>query len=190
MAEKENIEELNEELNKKSQETEEVLEETEEAQDEENQDNPENKLKEMEEKLKEWEDKYMRLLAEYDNYQKRTKKEKDQRYADAVIDTVAAFLPVADNLERAQAVDTQSEEAKNVLEGVNLVMKQFKDTLSKLDVSEIKAVGEEFNPNIHDAIMHIEDENMTENVIVEEFMKGYIYKNDRVVRHSMVKVAN
>ena len=143
-----------------------------------------------EDKINEWEDKYMRLYAEFDNYQKRTLKEKDARYADAVIDTVAAFLPVADNLERAQAIEVESEEAKKVLEGVALVMKQFKDTLSKLDVSEIPAVGEEFNPNIHEAIMHIEDENMTENVVVEEFMKGYIYKKDRVVRHSMVKVAN
>lgn len=143
-----------------------------------------------EDKIKEWEDKYMRLFAEFDNYKKRTLKEKDARYADAVIDTVAAFLPVADNLERAQAIEVESEEAKKVLEGVALVMKQFKDTLSKLEVSEIPAVGEEFNPNIHEAIMHIEDENKTENVIVEEFMKGYIYKKDRVVRHSMVKVAN
>lgn len=141
-------------------------------------------------KIKEWEDKYMRLFAEFDNYKKRTMKEKDARYADAVIDTVLAFLPVADNLERAQAIEVESEEAKRVLEGVELVMKQFKDTLSKLEVTEIPGVGEAFDPNIHEAIMHIEDENMTENVIVEEFMKGYIYKKERVVRHSMVKVAN
>lgn len=143
-----------------------------------------------EDKIKELEDKYMRLFAEFDNYKKRTLKEKDARYADAVIDTVAAFLPVADNLERAQSVEVEGEEAKKVLEGVSLVMKQFKDTLSKLEVSEIPAVGEEFDPNLHEAIMHIEDENKTENVVVEEFMKGYIYKKDRVVRHSMVKVAN
>ena len=143
-----------------------------------------------EDKIKELEDKYMRLFAEFDNYKKRTLKEKDARYADAVIDTVAAFLPVADNLERAQSVEVEGEEAKKVLEGVSLVMKQFKDTLSKLEVSEIPAVGEEFDPNLHEAIMHIEDDNKTENVVVEEFMKGYIYKKDRVVRHSMVKVAN
>lgn len=143
-----------------------------------------------EDKIKELEDKYMRLFAEFDNYKKRTAKEKDARYADAVIDTVAAFLPVADNLERAQSVAVENEEAKKVLEGVSMVMKQFNDTLSKLEVSEIPAVGEEFDPNVHEAIMHIEDENKTENVIVEEFMKGYIYKKDRVVRHSMVKVAN
>ena len=177
MSNTENNEELKDNLEEETTET------TEEIQEEVKEETPEDKIKE-------WEDKYMRLYAEFDNYQKRTLKEKDARYADAVIDTVAAFLPVADNLERAQAIEVENEEAKKVLEGVALVMKQFKDTLAKLDVSEIPAVGEEFNPNVHEAIMHIEDENMTENVIVEEFMKGYIYKKDRVVRHSMVKVAN
>lgn len=177
MSNTENNEELKDNLEEETTET------TEEIQEEVKEETPEDKIKE-------WEDKYMRLYAEFDNYQKRTLKEKDARYADAVIDTVAAFLPVADNLERAQAIEVENEEAKKVLEGVALVMKQFKDTLAKLDVSEIPAVGEEFNPNIHEAIMHVEDENKTENVIVEEFMKGYIYKKDRVVRHSMVKVAN
>lgn len=149
-----------------------------------------SKEAELEEKVKEWEDKYMRLFAEFDNFKKRSLKEKDARYADAVIDTVATFLPVVDNLERAQAVTVETEEARKLLEGVELVMKQVKETLSKLEVSEIPALGEEFNPNLHNAVMHIEDETMTENVIAEEFMKGYIYKNDRVVRHSMVKVAN
>ncbi len=149
-----------------------------------------SKEAELEEKVKEWEDKYMRLFAEFDNFKKRSLKEKDARYADAVIDTVEAFLPVVDNLERAMAVTVEAEEAKKLLEGVELVMKQVKETLSKLEVSEIPALGEEFNPNLHNAVMHIEDEAMTENVVAEEFMKGYIYKNDRVVRHSMVKVAN
>ena len=143
-----------------------------------------------EDKLKEWEDKYVRLFAEFDNFKKRTIKEKDARYADAVIDTVQAFLPVIDNLERAEAVEVEGEEAKKVKEGVSLVLKQVKETLQKLDVAEIPAVGEEFNPNLHEAIMHVEDETIADNVVVEEFMKGYILKNDRVVRHSMVKVAN
>ena len=148
------------------------------------------KIKELEEKLSESDDKYKRLYAEFDNYQKRTAKEKDARYADAVIDTVEAFLEVSDNLERAMAVEVESEDAKKVLEGVALVKKQMNDTLSKLNVTEIKAVGEEFDPNLHNAVMHIEDESITENTVVEEFLKGYIYKNERVVRHSMVKVAN
>ncbi len=143
-----------------------------------------------EDKLKEWEDKYVRLFAEFDNFKKRTIKEKDARYADAVIDTVQAFLPVIDNLERAEAVEVEGDEAKKVKEGVSLVLKQVKETLQKLDIAEISAVGEEFNPNLHEAIMHIEDETIADNVVVEEFMKGYILKNDRVVRHSMVKVAN
>ena len=143
-----------------------------------------------EDKLKEWEDKYVRLFAEFDNFKKRTIKEKDARYADAVIDTVQAFLPVIDNLERAEAVEVEGDEAKKVKEGVSLVLKQVKETLQKLEIAEISAVGEEFNPNLHEAIMHIEDETIADNVVVEEFMKGYILKNDRVVRHSMVKVAN
>ena len=150
----------------------------------------ETKIAELETSVSEWEDKYKRLYAEFDNYQKRTQKEKDARYADAVIDTVGAFLEIADNLERAIAIEVNSEEAKKVLDGVALVKKQMTDTLSKLNVTEIKAVGEEFDPNIHNAVMHIEDESVTDNTVVEEFLKGYIYKNERVVRHSMVKVAN
>jgi len=150
----------------------------------------EDKIEALEAKIKEWEDKYMRLYAEYDNFQKRSKREKDARYADAVVDVVAEILPVADNLERALAIEVESEEAKKVLEGVAMVKKQMQDSLAKLDVSEIAAVGEEFDPNIHNAVMHVEDETVTDNTVVEEFMKGYKYKDDRVVRHRMVKVAN
>ena len=149
-----------------------------------------DKAEECEEKLKEYEDKYLRLYAEFDNYKKRTEKEKSARYADAVIDTVAEFLPVLDNLERALSAEAVSDDAKAVKEGVELVQKQMQDILAKLKISEIKAVGEEFDPNLHNAVMHIEDEAVTENTVVEEFIEGYIYDNDRVVRHSMVKVAN
>lgn len=149
-----------------------------------------DKTTELEEKVKEWEDKYTRLYAEFDNYQKRTSKEKDQRYSDAVIDTVNLFLQVADNLDRAVSISVEAEEAKKVLEGVELVKKQMGDILAKLDVTPINAVGEEFDPNLHNAVMHIEDESITENTVVEELQKGYIYKNERVVRYSMVKVAN
>lgn len=150
----------------------------------------EDKASDAEAKVKEWEDKYMRLYAEYDNFQKRSKREKDARYADAVVDVVAEILPVADNLERALAVEVEGDEAKKVLEGVRMVKKQMDDILAKLEVSEIAAVGEEFDPNVHNAVMHVEDENITDNTVVEEFMKGYRYKGDRVIRHSMVKVAN
>lgn len=143
-----------------------------------------------EEKYRELEDKYMRLCAEYDNYQKRTTKEKEARYSDAVIDTCAAFLPVLDNLVRALEVEVNGDEALKVKEGVELVAKQMNEVLAKLDITEIAAVGEEFDPNLHNAIQHIEDDSVTENTVVEEYMKGYTYKNGRVVRHSMVKVAN
>ena len=149
-----------------------------------------NKVEELESKVKEWEDKYMRLCAEYDNYQKRSKREKEACYADAVIDVIAQILPVNDNLNRALATEVQSEEAKRVLEGVEMVKKQMAEILSKLDVTQIVAVGEEFDPNLHNAVMHVDDDTITDNTVVEEFMKGYRYKEDRVIRHSMVKVAN
>lgn len=140
--------------------------------------------------LKEQNDKYLRLMAEYDNYKKRTQREKAQRYADAVADTVEILLPIGDNIERALNTEVTSEEAKKFKAGVELVMKQFNDALSKLDVKPIPALGEQFDPNLHNAVMHVEDESIDDNTIVEEFMKGYIYKDSKVVRHSMVKVAN
>lgn len=145
---------------------------------------------ELSEKLAEAEDKYLRLYAEFENYKKRTQKEKDARYADAVIDAVAEILPVLDNLDRALLTEVTSEDAKSFKEGVELTKKQMVDSLTKLGVAEIKALGEEFDPNLHNAVMHTEDDTVTENTVVEEFMKGYIYKEERVVRYSMVKVAN
>jgi molecular chaperone GrpE len=147
----------------------------------------EEKLKEQ---LTEQTNKYLRLMAEYDNYQKRTQKEKAARYADAVIDTVEALLPIGDNLERALKTEVSSEDAVKFKEGIEMVMKQFNDCLEKLEVTPIKAEGEQFDPNLHNAVMHIDDDSIDDNTVTEEFMKGYIYKNERVVRHSMVKVAN
>lgn len=173
---------------KEELETEEITED--ETEENNEKDVNEEKIAELEEKIKEWEDKYTRLYAEYDNYQKRSKREKDARYADAVVDVISGILPVADNLERALASEVTSEDAQKVLEGVAMVKKQMDDALSKLDVSEIAAVGEEFDPNVHNAVMHVEDEAVADNTVVEEFIKGYKYKEDRVIRHSMVKVAN
>lgn len=141
-------------------------------------------------KIKEWEDKYFRLFAEFDNFKKRSAREKDARYADAVIDTAGAMLDVLDNLQRALTTEVTSDDAKALYDGVALVEKQMKEVLGKLEITEIPALGEQFDPNVHNAVMHIEDETTDDNTIVEEFMKGYIYKNSRVVRHSMVKVAN
>jgi len=167
-----------------AEETEEVVEETAEAEETA----PEQPS--AEDKVKEWEDKYLRLLAEFDNFKKRTQREKDARYADAVIDTVAEILAVTDNLERALAVEVTGDEAKKLHEGVGMVYKQMQEIFAKLGVTEIKALGEQFDPNIHNAVMHTEDETIDDNTVVEEFMKGYIYKENRVIRHSMVKVAN
>ena len=149
-----------------------------------------SEIEQLKEQLKEQNDKYLRLMAEYANYQTRTQKEKAARYADAVIDTVEAILPIGDNLERALATEVSSEDAVKFKEGIEMVMKQFNDCLEKLEVTPIKAEGEQFDPNIHNAVMHIEDESIDENTVVEDLMKGYIYKGERVVRHSMVKVAN
>lgn len=137
---------------------------------------------------KELNDKYMRLLAEFDNFKKRTQKEKIQIYTDAAADVVEAVLPVFDNLQRAISSEVKSD-AKTVLDGVKLIEKQFEDALNNIGVTQIKAVGEQFDPEMHNAVMHIDDENFGDNTVVEEFAKGYKYK-EKVIRHSMVKVAN
>lgn len=145
---------------------------------------------ELLQKVSELENKYLRLYAEFDNFKKRSIREKDARYGDAVIDTVAALLGVSDNLERALSTEVSSEDAKKLYEGIAMVDKQMKEALAKLNIKEINAVGEKFDPNLHNAVMHIDDETVDDNTVVEEFMKGYIYNDSRVVRHSMVKVAN
>ncbi|MGN0164389.1 MAG: nucleotide exchange factor GrpE [Candidatus Ornithomonoglobus sp.] len=174
----------------KNEEIEETEQENEEAEVSVEETSEESETEKLSQQLKEQNDKYLRLMAEYANYQTRTQKEKAARYADAVIDTVEALLPIGDNLERALATEVTSEDAVKFKEGIEMVMKQFKDCLEKLDVTPIKAEGEQFDPNLHNAVMHIDDDSIDDNTIVEEFMKGYIYKNERVVRHSMVKVAN
>lgn len=133
--------------------------------------------------------KLQRIAAEFDNYKKRTAKEKEALYLDATSDVVAAFLPVVDNLERALEAAKNTTNADSLKEGIELVYRQIRDVLGKLDVEVIEAVGNEFDPNLHNAVSHIEDEQYGENVVVEEFQKGYICK-DKVIRHSMVKVAN
>lgn len=137
---------------------------------------------------KELNDKYMRLLAEFDNFKKRTQKEKIQIYTDAAADVVEAVLPVFDNLQRAFSTEADGD-AKTVLDGIKLIEKQFEDVLKSIGVSQIEAVGQKFDPEMHNAVMHIEDEGFEDNIIVEEFAKGYKYK-EKVIRHSMVKVAN
>lgn len=130
-----------------------------------------------------------RTAAEFDNYKKRTAREKEALYTDAVSDVVLAFLPVIDSIERAIKACSGQENEQSIKEGVELVYKQAKEVLKKLGVEEIEAVGGDFDPHLHEAVMHIQDENEKKNVVVEEFLKGYTLK-DRVIRHSIVKVAN
>ncbi len=148
----------------------------------------EKELASLKEELKAANDKYMRLYAEYDNFRKRSQKEKEGLYADAYIDVLAAILPVLDNLERAAAA-AEGEEESPMAKGVSLTLKSFTDTLEKMGVCEIPALGEKFDPNVHNAVMHVEDDSLGESTVVEVFVKGYI-KGDKVLRYSMVKVAN
>lgn len=136
--------------------------------------------------LKEEKDKYLRLMAEYDNFRKRSAKERENIYSDVRVDTVTKFLPVYDNLERALAAETADEAYKK---GVEMTFTQLKDVMKKLGVEEIKTEGQHFDPTMHNAVMHVEDEAYGENIIVQEFQKGFKL-GDKVIRFSMVKVAN
>lgn len=140
------------------------------------------------EKYDELYDKYLRVLAEYDNFKKRTQKEKEELYSTAKADTIENLLPVADNLERAISALDETESSE-FSEGVKMVTKQFFEILEKMGVTAIDALGAQFDPNLHNAVMHVDDEEYDTNVVVEQFMKGYQMK-DKVIRHSMVKVAN
>lgn len=136
-------------------------------------------------------DKLLRLTAEYDNYRKRTTREKEMLYESAKADTVAAFLPLFDNIEKAIAAKPENADGvwKAFSDGVDLMKKQMADILDKLGAEAIDAVGEAFDPELHNAVMHIDDDTFGENVVAEEFQKGFKL-GDRVIRHSVVKVAN
>ena len=136
--------------------------------------------------LAQQEDKYLRLAAEYDNYRKRTAKEKESIWTQVKADTAAAFLPVYDNLERAIKQETADEAYKK---GVEMTMNQLKEVFSKLGVTEIPAQGQPFDPKFHNAVMHIEDENLGENVISQVFQAGF-QCGEKVIRFAMVQVAN
>ena len=132
------------------------------------------------------EDKYLRLAAEYDNYRRRTAKEKESIWADVKAETAAAFLPVYDNLERALKQESSDEAFKK---GVEMTMNQLKEVLSKLGITEIDALGKPFDPNLHNAVMHVEDESLGENTVAEVFQAGFTL-GEKVIRFAMVKVAN
>jgi molecular chaperone GrpE len=141
------------------------------------------RAEEAEAKYAEANDKFLRTLAEYDNFRKRTAKERDGIYADAYMDAVKNILPVIDNIERITAFASDDKMG----EGINLIIASMKETLAKMGVTEIEA--KTFDPNFHNAVMHIDDESLGEGEIVEVFQKGYLY-GDRVIRYAMVKVAN
>lgn len=160
----------------------------EEKQEELEKDNKDNSCKDMVPKqdYEELEDRYKRILAEFENFKKRSNKEREGLYNSILSDVVEVILPVLDNLENAAKVETQDEEYKK---GIELVLKQLKDVLSSKGVEEIKTVGETFDPELHEAVSSIQDANLGEKEIAEEYRKGYKI-GSRVVRHSMVVVAN
>ena len=132
-------------------------------------------------------DQFVRLTAEYDNYRKRTAKEKDSLYQDAKADTIREFLAVYDNLERA--VSTEGDEDSPHKKGLEMIFHQYQEILKKLGVTEIEAQGQTFDPEKHNAVMHIDDENFGENVVSQVFQAGFML-GDKVIRHAIVQVAN
>ena len=176
-----------------AEETEQLVQEEEESQKE-----PETKTKtsffgkkkkekdKFEQQIEELTDRLKRSMAEFDNYRKRTEKEKSSMYIIGARDIVEKMLPIVDNFERGLA---QAPEEDPFAEGMKMIYKQMMTAFDEMGVKPIEAVGKEFDPNLLNAVMHVEDESVGENIVVEEFQKGYTYK-DFVVRHSMVKVAN
>ena len=148
-----------------------------------------NKKDKKDEKIEELTDRLTRQMAEFDNFRKRTEKEKSQMYEIGAKDIIEKILPIVDNFERGLSSMPEEEKSTPFAEGMEKIYKQLMTTLESIDVKPIEAVGKEFNPDFHNAVMHVEDEELGENIIAEEFQKGYTYR-DSVVRHSMVKVAN
>lgn len=148
-----------------------------------------NQLDEKNKQCAEYIDKLQRTAAEFDNYKKRTAKEKEALYSEAQGDAISEFLPVVDNMERALEACGKEGDVQSLREGVEMIYKQLKEIMKNLGVEEIKSRGEKFNPNLHNAVMHIDDDSYGESEIIDEFQKGYKMK-DKVLRYSMVKVAN
>ena len=140
-------------------------------------------------KIAELNDKYVRLFAEFDNFRKRTDSEKAGMFTEGERTVLLKVLPLIDNFERALATIPEEEKGSPMADGLEKVYRAFTDQLKELGVVPIEAVGQEFDANLHNAVMHIDDEEQPENVIVEEFQKGYMF-GDKVLRYSMVKVAN
>lgn len=179
------VEEVKAEAEETVDETVEAAEETTQEVETEEVDKNDKKDKMIEELT----DKYKRTFAEFDNFRKRSEKEKAAMYEIGARDIIEKVLPVVDNFERGLAMVSEEDKGTPFVEGMDKIYKQFLKVLDDAGVKPIEAVGEEFNPDYHNAVMHIEDDSYGENIIVEELQKGYTYR-ESVVRHSMVKVAN
>ena len=209
-SQEEMVKEAVEEAKKNAQETEEAEAETEEKAEEETEEKEaeetEAKTEESEEdkksekklfgkkdkkdeKIEELTDRLTRQMAEFDNFRKRTDKEKSQMYEVGAKDIIEKILPVVDNFERGLDAVKEEDKEDPFVQGMEKVYKHLMTTLEEIEVKPIEAVGKEFDPNFHNAVMHVDDENFGENIVAEEFQKGYTYR-DSIVRHSMVKVAN
>lgn len=175
--------------------TEEVANEVEEATEEKKKEKKASKkdvekellseIEKLREEIKEKDDKHLRMAAEYDNFRRRSREEKDAVYEVAMSDTVSEFLAIIDNLERAAYYD----DAEKVKEGLVMIAKSVEGVFSKLGIEEVGKVGDKFDPNLHNAVMHVDDDSFGENEIVEVFQKGY-KKGGRIIRFAMVKTAN
>ena len=152
-------------------------------------DETEAALSKKDEQIAEMVDQQKRLMAEFDNFRKRTEKEKSSMYEIGAKSILEKILPIVDNFERGLASISEEEKQSGFANGMDLVYKQLLKMLEDVGVKSIEAVGQPFDPNFHNAVMHVEDENLGENVVAQEFQKGYMYR-DSVLRHSMVQVAN
>ena len=183
-------EETADEAQEVSEEPEEEAEEDEEA-DEKKEGGKffKKKKDKKDEMIEELNDKYTRLFAEFDNFRKRSEKEKTAMFEVGAKSIIEKILPIIDSFERGLATVPEEEKGTGFAEGMDKVYKQLVTSLEEAGVKQIEALGQEFDPNMHNAVMHVEDENLGENIVAEEFQKGYMYR-ETVVRHSMVKVAN
>ena len=191
MEENKNPEVVEEAVEETAEATAETVEEAVEEKAESTKEKKKSKKKkdERDEKIEELSDKLLRQMAEFDNFRKRTEKEKSAMYEIGAKDIIEKLLPVVDNFERGFMTVAEEDKEDAFVTGMEMVYKQLMTMLEAAGVKVIEAVGQEFNPDLHNAVMHVEDETVGDNIVVEELQKGYTYK-DFVIRYSMVKVAN
>ena len=178
-----------EDIKETVEQTEETTEETTEQTDKNEENNINEKLEKAEAMAKDYLDKLQRSLAEFDNFRKRTNIEKASMYENGARDTIEKLLPILDNFERAILSTPEDEKETAMFKGIDMIFNQMVETFKNMGVEELAGVGETFDPNIHNAVLHIDDDSFGENVVAEVMQKGYKYK-DKVNRPSMVKVAN